>query len=511
MQALENSRLLYFEQMEELYWTHMGLEMSLSRLTGNPFGLWEAVQQWKAISLVEVMSKAVNTSEEVELLNEPSSSDHTGTNEEIVEGLEILVDQFSTAYVIGEDDIYAMAELAEQHLNDKGHIIFIDWVRYHDALFVAAFNGTTSALRKRVVEYDYWKIEKWAKDNLGVESLQQGKILRKRLMRAQLLEELHPILEPIEGFAGPGDLIVLCPAGILHALPLHAIPFGPEGKPLIVNNPIIYSASNTLLWKCVSRASQYQTHNLGGIKAAAITRLGPDDPVEETRMENVAISAMRYFGDNSSVTAGRAATRARFLESARKVNVLHYHGHAYLEATERKNRALVLEKEQDPDLGLLDDGHLTTMDIFGLNLDSALVVLLACASGEDDIAPNDDPLGLLSAFLYAGATSVIATLWPTQTEDARVFADKFYRHAFGPAAAAAARNPSSPSIGSRKKRNSIFLAKAVQNAVKEMWEDWDEDEPYHWAQFELREFSPPAIFPPWQTGGILPFRPEKIP
>ena len=119
MQALENSRLLYFEQMEELYWTHMGLEMSLSRLTGNPFGLWEAVQQWKAISLVEVMSKAVNTSEEVELLNEPSSSDHTGTNEEIVEGLEILVDQFSTAYVIGEDDIYAMAELAEQHLNDK--------------------------------------------------------------------------------------------------------------------------------------------------------------------------------------------------------------------------------------------------------------------------------------------------------------------------------------------------------------------------------------------------------
>lgn len=504
MQALENSRVLYFEQMEELYWTHMGLEMCLSRLTGNPLGLWEAVQQWKAISLAEVMSKTVDTSKDVEFLNGLRSSDHTGASEETVEGLNSLVNQFSTAQVIKADDIYAMAEVAEQHLDNEGHIIFIDLVRYHDILFVTAFNGTTSALRKRVVEYEYWKIEKWAKDNLGVESLQQGKIFRKRLMRAQLLEELQPILEPIEGFTKPGDLIVFCPAGILHALPLHAIPFGPEGKPLIVNNPVIYSASNTLLWKCMSRASQFQAHSLADIKATAITRLGPNDPVEETRMENVAVSAMRYFGDDSSVTAGRAATRARFLESARKVNVLHYHGHAYLEATERKNRALVLEKEQqDPDLGLVDDGHLTTMDIFNLNLDSALVVLLACASGEDDIAPNDDPLGLLSAFLYAGATSVIATLWPTQTEDARVFADKFYRHAFKPpssaaasaTAATAAHNPSSPSpsssssSSSKDKKNSIFLAKAVQNAVKEMWEEWDEDEPYHWAQFELREFS----------------------
>lgn len=512
MQALENSRLLYFDQMEELYWTHMGLEMCVSRVSGNPFRLWEAVQQWKAISLVEVMSKAVDTSEEVEFLTGPSSSDQTGTNEETVEGLEILVDQISTAQVIGEDDIFAMAKIAEQHLDDKGHVIFVDWARYYDVLFVTAFNGTTSALRKRVVEYDYWKIEKWAKDNLGVESLQQGKILRKRLMRAQLLEELQPILAPIEGFVKPGDLVVFCPAGILHALPLHAIPFGPEGKPLIVNNPVIYSASNTLLWKCVSRASQFQTDSLVDIKAAAITRLGPNDPVEEKRMENVAISAMQYFGNNSTITAGRAATRARFLDSARKANVLHYHGHAYLEASERKNRALVLEKEQEHDPNNpslldvdVDDGHLTTTDIFGLNLDSALVVLLACASGEDDIAPNDDPLGLLSAFLYAGATSVIATLWPTQTEDAGVFAEKFYTHAFGSSAAAgvavatATRNPSSSpssssssgsssSSSSNDKQNpSIFLAKAVQMAVKEMWEEWDEDEPYHWAQFELRK------------------------
>ena len=456
----------------------MGLEMSLSRLNMNPLPFWEAVQQWKAISLVEVMSRALDISVENESFDLGVLNSRT-VDEEAKQGLNGLIEQFSTAQVVVEEDIYAMAEIAKQHLGDEQDIIFVDWVRYYDTLFVAAWNGTTSALKKRVVEYDYRKIEEWTKENLAIESLQQGQISRKRLKKMQPLEQLKPILEPIEGFVKPGDLVVLCPAGILHALPLHAIPFGSEGKPLIVSNPVIYSVSNTLLWNCVSRASNVRICSISDVKAAAVVRLGPNDPREEARMEKVAESAMQYFGDRK-VTAGRAATRAQFLESARAVNILHYHGHAYLEAAERKNRALVLEQTQEDISQVVNNGHLTVMDIFGLKLDSALVVLLACASGEDDIAPNDDPLGMLSAFFYAGATSVIATLWPTQTEDARTFAEKFYAHAFGKKACES----------SRTVEVSVFLAKALQESVKEMWEEWDEDDPYHWAQFELRKYGP---------------------
>ncbi|KEY68827.1 hypothetical protein S7711_11478 [Stachybotrys chartarum IBT 7711] len=81
---------------------------------------------------------------------------------------------------------------------------------------------------------------------------------------------------------------------------------------------------------------------------------------------------------------------------------------------------------------------------------------------------DDDPLGFLSAFLYAGAASVVATRWPTQTEDARVFAAAFYNHAFA-----------------GRSDGVVNLAHAVQAAVVELWEHWDEDEPYHWAQFQL--------------------------
>jgi CHAT domain-containing protein len=474
MQALENSRLFFFEQMEELYWTHMGLEMSLSRLTRDPYPLWQAMQEWKAVALVEVMSRGLITSIENQDGEDLGVEDVNLPTVEASEKARELLDQFSTTEPVREDDIYAMAEIAEQHLDEGASVVFVDWVRYHDTLFVAAWNGTTSALRKRVVEYDYWKIEEWVKDNLGVEGLQQGQVVRKKLMRTRTLDQLRPILEPIEGFVNPNDLVVFCPAGILHAIPLHAIPFGPEGKPLIITNPVIYSASSTLLWKCVSKAAEFSATNRDDIKAIAFARLGPEDPREEERIKQVTTSTMQYFA-NRKVTAGRDVTRTKFMELAKGANILHYHGHAYLEAAERKNRALVVETEKS--LSTSDNGHLTTMDIFDLGLDSALVVLLACASGEEDIAPNDDPLGMLSAFLYAGATSCIATLWPTQTSDARAFATRFYAHAFG------GHDTASQSD------SSVFLAKALQNTVQELWEDWDEDGPYHWAQFELRKYS----------------------
>ena len=184
-------------------------------------------------------------------------------------------------------------------------------------------------------------------------------------------------------------------------------------------------------------------------------------------MRATAERAMKYAGDEICVTSGRHVTRQTFLQMSKAVNLLHYHGHAYLETSERKDRALVLEPVP-PD----DNGLFTVMDLFELQLDSAVVVLLACASGEEDVAPNDDPLGLLSAFMYAGASSVIATLWPTQTSDARYFCDRVYKHAFG-----------------EKGSASGILAKAMQKTVIEMWDEWDGDEPYHWAQFQLRKCS----------------------
>lgn len=55
-----------------------------------------------------------------------------------------------------------------------------------------------------------------------------------------------------------------------------------------------------------------------------------------------------------------------------------------------------------------------------------LVVLSGCASAGGSLVPGEGVLGISTAFLAAGVTSVVATLWPVEDEATRVFVERFY-------------------------------------------------------------------------------------
>jgi CHAT domain-containing protein len=71
----------------------------------------------------------------------------------------------------------------------------------------------------------------------------------------------------------------------------------------------------------------------------------------------------------------------------------------------------------DPSTGLdsglrLADGPLTARRLVGLRLGGALVCLGACETGISERLAGDELLGLVRSALYAGAGSVVASLWP---------------------------------------------------------------------------------------------------
>ncbi|KAI9783464.1 MAG: hypothetical protein M1816_001346 [Peltula sp. TS41687] len=116
-----------------------------------------------------------------------------------------------------------------------------------------------------------------------------------------------------------------------------------------------------------------------------------------------------------------------------------------------------------------DVGRFSVMDIFELQLDSSIVTLLACASGKQDVAPNHDPLGIVSQH------SCTPELPPSSRRCGQ------HRPPTLECSATGSINKHS------RTEEGLLLAstppKAFQLAVQDLWEDWDQDEPYHWAQF----------------------------
>jgi CHAT domain-containing protein len=73
------------------------------------------------------------------------------------------------------------------------------------------------------------------------------------------------------------------------------------------------------------------------------------------------------------------------------------------------------------------DGRLTVREVYDLRLRADLVVLSACRTAAGPVT-GDGIVGLTRAFFYAGANSLLATLWDVADEPTRLLIAAFYRH-----------------------------------------------------------------------------------
>lgn len=110
----------------------------------------------------------------------------------------------------------------------------------------------------------------------------------------------------------------------------------------------------------------------------------------------------------------------------------------------------------------LDDGLLTAAQIEEQRLTARLVVLSACDTGRAQAAPGDEGLGLVRAFLVAGAQEVVASLWAVDDEATAALMGHFYR---------------------RWRGNGQRAALALQEARADLRRT--HPHPYHWAAFVL--------------------------
>jgi CHAT domain-containing protein len=253
---------------------------------------------------------------------------------------------------------------------------------------------------------------------------------RDRAALAALGRDLQ--IDAIEKLAGGARLIVV-PHGALHDVPFDAL-VDSSGRMLVEHFAISYapSASSLAFLRSVRRPVRTPATLLAvanpivGSEAAATLRQGDLAhmnllaPLPESAKEAQQIAQL--FGSSARVLEGVSATRSALrVDGAERANILHFATHALIDETRPDRSGLVLTA--DPPR---DDGLLQVRDIYRLHLDADLVTLSACETALGPNVTGEGILGLTRAFFFAGARSVVASMWDVDDASASQFMRDFY-------------------------------------------------------------------------------------
>lgn len=139
------------------------------------------------------------------------------------------------------------------------------------------------------------------------------------------------------------------------------------------------------------------------------------------------IDADRALGHpkQSLLLTGTNATAARFdSEPLSSFKIIHFAVHGLARPDFPERSALVLGR--DPRLH--KDGLLEVRDIARLSLDADLVTLSSCDTGTGKLEGEEGIAGLVPAFLFAGARSVMGSLWEVDDSSTAIQMKQFYTH-----------------------------------------------------------------------------------
>lgn len=257
---------------------------------------------------------------------------------------------------------------------------------------------------------------------------------------------------PDEAATGGCRRWILCPAGILSTFPFEALLDG-GGSFILEKRDILYAKTPLLAGGRYSSAHRFRHSVLAvgdPLSPAKEALVGdPDSRAEDsaTRAEENPVtftaSVLRMVeedggrgfprlpgaarearfayalpGDNA-LLLGVDATKKKFIEAlaAAPWGILHIAAHALYSESGREGAILF-----HPD----GDNILSSQEVAALDIDVDKVVLSACASALGKPSWSEGSVGLVDAFIEAGAKAVYATLWSVRDEPTAEFMENVY-------------------------------------------------------------------------------------
>jgi CHAT domain-containing protein/tetratricopeptide (TPR) repeat protein len=295
------------------------------------------------------------------------------------------------------------------------------------------------------------------------------------------------LLEPVADRLANKRLVIV-PDGPLYVAPFAALPVRPEEPPLLVEHEIVLAPSASAL----ARLRNEQTRRLpatGDLALIADPVFGVEDPrlqdvtasspsgpksrrggrerslsrLPQTRREAEAILRLLSPAAKQVTALDFAADREAVLDGLLDgYRIIHFATHAILDPEQPELSSLVLSLVDTS--GRPRDGFLRAYEIRDLHLSADLVVLSACSTGVGRELRGEGPQALSRAFLDAGASRVVVSLWDVEDEPTAELMSRFYQ---GYLVAG------------------LSAAQALREAQLSLWRDPSWAEPYYWSGFVL--------------------------
>jgi len=281
------------------------------------------------------------------------------------------------------------------------------------------------------------------------------------LARSRALYET--LLKPAEALIARSDRLLIVPDGPLNTLPWASLvreSNGAETRYLIEWKPVHTVVSATVYAEL--KKERREGARSGAVELAAFgdprypvlpgskpsvergdgTEEAPEEPYGEPEIDAVTRGGYRFqalprsrqevetiaslYAPNSETFLGELATEERAKSIGKDVSLIHYACHAYVNERFPLDSALVFTIPDKPKEGQAN-GLLQAWEIFEkVRIDADLVTLSACDSGLGKEMGGEGLIGLTRAFQYAGARTVLASLWKVDDASTAELMKRFY-------------------------------------------------------------------------------------
>jgi tetratricopeptide (TPR) repeat protein len=320
----------------------------------------------------------------------------------------------------------------------------VTFVQGQGGIRVVRNAGSAATIARLVQQLDV----QWDRLGAGREFAERHMALLERLTQRVLTSLYRELIEPLEPLVKEtvdptsertvaSRKLVIVPHGLLHRVPFHALFDG--GSYLLERFEISYAPSAKVYSLCENRIPR------GFDKALVLGVADSSIPAveEETQAVIKHLPAAELLRDQQ-------ATVEALRSKVPGCGLLHLACHGMFRVDNPMFSSLKV-----------GDGWLAASDVIRLDLAGALVTLSACESGRNEVYAGDELIGLTRAFLGAGATTLVASLWLVQDETTAQLMENWYKHlSEGVGRATALRN--------------------AQLALKDKY-----PHPYYWAPFVL--------------------------